>query len=188
MSTTKPKLLTADDLLRLYSQGVNGELIRGVLSETMPPGRKHGRIQARLMSSLVVFVEASNLGFVVGETGVRLEQDPDTVRAPDIAYFSNERVPLGEREADDGYSEIAPDLTVEVVSPNDTRRAVHDKALMWRQNGVRLVWVVYPDTRTVDVHAEDLPVTTLTGDDAVDGLDVLPGFTCPVSEIFGSQN
>ena len=61
MSTTKPKLLTADDLLRLYSQGVNGELIRGVLSETMPPGRKHGRIQ-----------------------------------------------PLGEREADDGYSEIAP--------------------------------------------------------------------------------
>ena len=129
MSTTKPKLLTADDLLRLYAEGVNGELIRGVLSETMPPGRKHGRIQARLMSSLVVFVEASNLGFVVGETGVRLEQDPDTVRAPDIAYFSNERVPLGEREADDGYSEIAPDLAIEVVSPNDTRRAVHDKAL-----------------------------------------------------------
>ena len=95
---------------------------------------------------------------------------------------------MGSEKRTTATARSPPDLTVEVVSPNDTRRAVHDKALMWRQNGVRLVWVVYPDTRTVDVHAEDLPVTTLTGDDAVDGLDVLPGFTCPVSEIFGSQN
>ena len=64
----------------------------------------------------------------------------------------------------------------------------YDKALMWRQNGVRLVWVVYPDARTVDVHAEGRPVTTVTEEDVLDGLDVLPGFTCPVSEIFGSQN
>ena len=85
-----------------------------------------------------------------------------------------------------GYSEVAPDLAVEVVSPNDTRRAVHDKALMWRQNGVRLVWVVYPDTSTVEVHAEGQPVTTLGEEDALDGLEVLPGFTCPVSEIFDS--
>ena len=186
MATTKPKLLTADDLLRLYSQGVNGELIRGVLCKTMPPGRRHGRIQAKLIIRLGAFVESRKLGFVVGETGVWLEQDPDTVRAPDIAYFSYERVSQEETEADDGYSEAVPDFAVGVVSPNDTRRAVYDKALMWRQNGVRLVWVVYPDTCTVEVHAEGQPVTTLGKEDALDGLEVLPGFTCPVSEIFDS--
>ena len=59
---------------------------------------------------------------------------------------------------------------------------------MWRQNGVRLVWVIYTDTHTVDIHVEGHPVTTLTERDSLDGLDVLPGFTCPVSEIFGGQN
>ena len=118
MATTKPKLLTADDLLRLYSQGVNGELIRGVLCKTMPRGRRHGRIQAKLIIRLGAFVESRKLGFVVGETGVRLEQDPDTVRAPDIAYSSYERVSQQETEADDGHSEAVPDFAVEVVSPN----------------------------------------------------------------------
>jgi Uma2 family endonuclease len=184
MATTKQKLLTADDLLRLDAEGVNGELIRGVLCKTMPPGRRHGRIQARLTVRLGVFIESRKLGFLVGETGIWLEQDPDTVRAPDVAYFSNERVPLDDRADDEGYSEVVPDIAVEVVSPNDTRRAVHDKALMWRLNGVRLGWVVHPDTRTVDVYAEGRPVTTLTEEDALDGLEVLPGFTCPVSEIF----
>ena len=188
MSTTKSKLLTADDLLHLDAEGIKGELIRGVLCEETPPGRKHGRLQAKLSARLVNFVEAAGLGFVTGETGVWLEQDPDTVRAPDIAFFSKERVPSEETGDDDGYSLASPDLAIEVVSPNDTRRAVYDKALMWRQNGVRLVWVVYPDARTVDVHAEGRPVTTLTEEDVLDGLDVLPGFTCPVSEIFGSQN
>ena len=185
MSTTKPKLLTADDLLRLDAEGIRGELIRGVLCQEMPPGRKHGRLQARLTVRLGVFVESGNLGFVVGEAGIWLEQNPDTVRAPDIAYFSKERVLPEDAVDDNGYSEAVPDLVVEVVSPSDTRRAVHDKALMWRQNGVRLVWVLHPDIRTIDVYAEGRAVTTLTDNDSLDGLAVLPGFTCSVGEIFG---
>jgi Uma2 family endonuclease len=187
MSTTKSKLLNADDLLRLYGEGINGELVRGVLCKTMPPGRKHGRIQAKLTVRLGVFIESRKLGFVVGEAGIWLEQNPDTVRAPDIAYFSNQRVPPEDRIDDVGYSEAAPDLLVEVVSPNDTRRAVHDKALMWMQNGVRLVWVVHPDTGTVDVHAEGQAVRTLSEEETLDGLDVLPGFSCLVSEIFEEE-
>ena len=188
MSTTKPKLLTADDLLRLHSKGVRGELIRGVLCDKeMPTGQVHSVIVTNVAGLLWTFNRTHKLGSVSsGDPGIWLERNPDTVRGPDVAFFSKERI-LPESLAS-GYSEVAPDLAVEVVSPNDTRRAVHDKALMWRQNGVRLVWVVYPDTHTLDVHAEGLSVTTLSGDDALDGFDVLPGFTCPVSEIFGSQN
>ena len=111
-----------------------------------------------------------------------LERDPDTVREPDIAYFSAERMPPGVRVP--GYAETPPDLVVEVVSPSDTIREVNDKAFMWLGYGVRLVWLVYPDTRTVDVYRSGRAVTTLAEDDFLDGLDVLPGFTCAVSEVF----
>jgi Uma2 family endonuclease len=82
------------------------------------------------------------------------------------------------------YAEVVPDLLAEIVSPNDTAREVREKAEMWLGFGVRLVWVVNPDTRTVDVHRRGLPITTLTDQDALDGLDILPGFTCLVREIF----
>ena len=83
-----------------------------------------------------------------------------------------------------GYAETTPDLVVEVVSPSNTIREVNDKAFMWLGHGVRLVWLVYPYTRTVDVYQGGRTVTTLTEDDSLDGLDVLPGFACAVSEIF----
>ena len=182
--TTGAKLLTADDLLRLYSEGVRGELIRGVLCETMPAGQRHGKIVMRLGLQLGSFIEPRRLGTLVGsDSGVRLERDPDTVREPDIAFTSVDRLPLGEDV--DGYAEMAPDLVVEVASPGDSRREVHDKARMWLSHGVRLVWVVHPETHTVDVHRADAAVSTLAEDDSLYGLDVLPGFTCDVSAVFG---
>ena len=186
MATTtsaKTKLITADELLRLYSKGVRGELIRGVLSETMPTGTQHGKIVMKLGSRLMNFTEPRKLGsLTASDSGVRLERDPDTVREPDIAFFSAEKMPL---DADiTGYAEVAPDLVVEVGSPSDSRREINDKALMWLRYGVRLVWVVHPDTRTVDVHREGAPVAALTVKDALDGMDVLPGFSCEVSAVF----
>ncbi len=185
MTTTETKLLTADDLLRLYSQGVRGELIRGVLCETMPSGQRHGKIVTRLVIRLGNYVEPRGLGtLVASDSGVWLENDPDTVREPDVAFTSVERLPLGEEL--DGYAEVVPDLVVEVASPSDSRREVNDKARMWLSHGVRLVWVVHPDARTVDVHRADESVSTVGKDGALDGLDVLPGFTCPLSEVFGA--
>ena len=185
-TTAEVKLLTADDLLRLYGEGVRGELIRGVLCETMPTGIEHGKIVARLVAATVTFAEPDGLGTVVAsDSGVWLERDPDTVREPDIAFFSTQRMPLHARIT--GYAEMAPDLVVEVASPSDSRREVHDKAHMWLGHGVRLVWVVHPETRTVDVYRPDVDAATLGEDDSLDGLDVLPGFTCAVSAIFGPQ-
>ena len=183
MTTTKTTLLTADDLLRLYSEGVRGELIRGVLNKTMPVGQEHGEVVINLGTELRNFVKPRRLGrLAASDSGVWLERDPDTVREPDIAFTSTERMPLDVRIT--GYAEIPPDLVVEATSPNDRRRDVNAKASMWLRHGVRLVWVVHPETRTVDVHRDGQAAVTLSEDDALDGLDVLPGFSCPLRAVF----
>ena len=185
-TTTEAKLLTADDLLRLYSEGVRGELIRGVLCETMPTGQEHGEIAANLTIALGQFVNSGRLGrLTTSDAGVWLERDPDTVREPDVAFFSAAKVPPGVRVT--GYSEVVPDLVAEIASPSDSRREVHDKAHMWLNHGVRLVWVVQPETRTVDVYRPDEPIATLGEQDSLNGLDVLPGFNCEVSAVFDPQ-
>ena len=105
------KRLTADDLLRLYSEGVRGELIRGVLRETMPTAYEHGKTVANLTILLGSFVKSRKLGsLTASDSGVWLEHDPDTVREPDVAYFSSEKIPLGVRVP--GYAEVVPDLGV----------------------------------------------------------------------------
>ena len=185
MAITATELLTADDLLRLDSQGTRGELIRGVFHEIMSSGLEHSKIAAKLTVLLGIFVMPRNLGtLATSDLGVWLERDPDTVREPDIAYFSAARLPPNVRIT--GYAEVPPDLVVEIVSPSDTRREVRDKARMWLSYGVALVWVVQPDTRTVDVYEPDQAVVSLTDQDTLDGSEVLPGFTCPISDIFNT--
>ena len=185
MTTKEPKLLTADDLLRLYSQGVEGELIRGVLcGRETPTGQMHSFISANLTALLWTFNRTHGFGIVLaGNPGILLESGPDTVRRPDVAFYSKDR--LGVESLVSGYSEVSPDLAAVILSPGDTRGSLYDEAQMWRGSGVRMVWAVYPDSRTVEVHAEGHPITTVTEDDLLDGLDVLPGFSCAVSEIFG---
>ena len=127
MATTLTKLLTADDLLRLDSQGVRGELIRGVLHETMSTGLEHGEIAVNLSAELRNFVKPRRLGrLVTSDVGVWLERDPDTVREPDIAYFSAETLSPSVRFT--GYAEVPPDSVVEIVSPSDSHGEVYDKA------------------------------------------------------------
>ena len=181
--TTETQLLTADDLLRLYGEGVRGELIRGVLHETMSTGEEHGIVVSKLVIRLGIFVEPRRLGTIVAsDSGVLLEHNPDTVREPDVAFTSFERRGSGPRSR--GYAEAVPDLVVEVVSPSDKERDVLEKAEMWLSFGVRLVWVVRPETRTVDVHRVGEPIVTLDDTQSLDGLDVLPGLSCPLSDIF----
>lgn len=180
---TDTKQMTANDLLRLHGEGVRGELIRGVLCETMSTGQEHGEIVMNLGASLKNFIKPRKLGRLSGsDSGVWLERDPDTVREPDIAFFSASKTPFGARVT--GYAEVVPDLVVEIVSPTDGLREVNDKALMWLSYGVRLVWVVRPDDRAVDVYRPGRAASTLSDMDTLDGLDALPGFTCAVGSVF----
>lgn len=180
---TDTKRLSANDLLRLYSEGIRGELIRGELCQTMPTGQEHGEIVVNLTVLLGTYVKPRKLGrLTASDAGVWLERNPDTVREPDIAYFSAEKIPSGVRIT--GYAEVVPDLVVEVASPSDSLREVNDKALMWLSYGVSLVWVVNPDSRSVDVYRAGRAASTLGENDTLDGLDALPGFTCTVSDVF----
>ncbi len=183
MATAKNKLLTADDLLRLNSQGVKGELIRGVLCETVSVGMEHSFIAGNILSALHSHIRPLRLGRVGGtDGGVLVQRNPDTVREPDIFFVSAERLPLG--AVVQGYLAVVPELVVEIVSPSDRQEAVNDKTLMWLSHGVLMVVEVYPAERAVMVHRPGVPAVTLTGDDALDGGDVLPGFSLPLSDIF----
>ena len=146
-------LLTADDLLRLYSQGVRGELVRGVLHETMASGHRHGKIAVNIVTGTgqpLRKAPEDSAQLVASDSGVWLERDPDTVREPDVAFTSAEKIPLGAEI--DGYAEVVPDLVVEIVSPRDTRPWARDRAQMWLDYGAPLVWIIHPKTRTVDVY------------------------------------
>ena len=181
---TAERPLTAADLLRMDAEGLRGELIRGVFVETMPPGKTRAFVASKLGFLLQTFVFPRRLGVVsTSEIGVWIERDPDTVRAPDLAFFSIEKEPP-DAETSLGYSTAVPDLVVEIKSPNDRFAAMREKALTWLAHGARMVWNVYPDTRTVDVRRPNRPIITLTEGDELGGYDVLPGFACKVSEIF----
>ena len=183
MTTAKQGLLTAEDLLRLYSKGVKGELIRGRLHERMPSSIEHADIAGALIAEVRTFVRPRRLGRTGGtDAGVLLERNPDTVREPDVYYISAEKMPLDARAI--GYCEVVPDMVAEVFSPSDTLTEFNGKIQMWLDFGVRLVLAVFPETQTIAAHQPGLPAVTLTYDDTLDGGDVLPGFLCPLRNIF----
>ena len=176
------KLMTADELLAMRDDGYKYELRQGELIRMVPPGLDHGRFGGRLYRPLADHVEARELGEVTFEFGFRLSPDPDTVRAPDVAFFRGGRVePIGSHP---GYVEGAPDLAVEVVSPNDTAADVREKVADYLSAGTRLVWLVYPRVRTVTIYRANGTVEERTVGQSLDGEDVVPGFSIPVERIF----
>jgi len=181
MSTTT--LVTAEQLLRMPHDGHRYELVQGELKTMTPAGFDHGEVILSLGELLRPFVRQHGLGRVSGgDPGFVLARDPDTVRAPDVAFIRKER--LAANPATDGFWPGAPDLAVEVMSPNDTIHEVDEKAKAWLEAGVRTVWVVNPAWRTVTVYRSATDIKTLTEDGDLDGQDVLPGFRCRVADIF----
>ena len=184
--TTAPigeKLLTAYEFLLLCQQRViKGELVKGVVRETVSAGGEHGEIVITIGAVLTAHVRPNRLGRVAGsDAGILLERDPDTVREPDVAFISAEKLPLDVKVR--GFYEVIPDLVVEVVSPNDSPQYVAERVAMWHGFGVPLVWAVYPVARTVAAHPLEGPAIIYTEDGTLDGGAVLPDFQCPVRDI-----
>ncbi len=177
---TVQTLVTADDLACL-SDGERYELVRGELRHMSPVGRPHGKFATRLARHLDVFVEAHDLGEVHVETGFYLEQSPDTVRAPDVAFISKERLAT---QSEEGFFTVAPDLAVEIVSPGETADEVQEKVELYLAHGARLVWVLYPHRKMVVVQRADGTAQRLRAGDTLDGEDVLPGFRLALAELF----
>jgi len=162
--------------------GSRYELIRGEVKKMTPAGGKHGAIVVNLTLPLGSFVKSRQLGVVFGaETGFKILSNPDTVRAPDIAFIRTDRIPSS--GIPDSFWEGAPDLAVEVLSPRDTIRDVEEKVADWLSAGVKLVWVIDPKQRVVHVHRPGSKSLTLTERDVLDGKGVVPGFRCGIAEI-----
>jgi Uma2 family endonuclease len=177
------QLMTADDLLRMPDDGFRYELIKGELKKMAPAGHWQGRVTINITTPLAQHVRAHNLGAVyAAETGFKLASDPDVVRALDVAFIRRERVEeVGNVE---GYWPGAPDLAVEVVSPSDTYTEVQEKVFDWLEAGTRMVIVVMPRRQAVAVYRSLSEIVMLTENDALDGGDVVPGWTMPVRNLF----
>jgi len=185
VSATITRPVTADELLAMPDDGYRYELVKGELIRMAPPGSEHGEVAMNVAGPLHQYVKSNNLGIVyAAETGFKLESDPDTVRAPDVAFVRRERVEQTGRMP--GYRSGAPDLAVEVLSANDRIREVEDKVAEWLAAGARMVWVVSPKLHTITVCRSLTDIVTLTEKDVLDGGDVVPGFQIEVSEIFAS--
>jgi Uma2 family endonuclease len=178
----KRKLLTAEEFYELPDDGTWQELVSGEVRTSPPPGGPHGEIAMRVGIRVGAFVEQHELGRVFGESGWVLTRGPDTVRAPDFAFVTAGRIPPGPMR--DGYPDLVPDLAVEVLSPSDRPGEVREKLQQWLDAGVRLIWVLDPRRRTVTVYRPGQPPRSLGSGDTVAGEDVVPGFSCPVADLF----
>ncbi len=175
------ELMTADQLQALRIPDKRTELVKGRLVVREPAGYRHGEVAASLTRILGTFVHARGLGSVVAaETGFKLSTDPDTVRAPDVAFIHRDRVPSPPPA---GYAALAPDLAVEVLSPDDRAGEVLAKVADWLSAGCRVVWVVDPVHRTARVYRADGSESLVAEAEALDGEDVLPGFSCRLAEV-----
>ena len=176
-------LLTADELLRLSTTGGRYELVKGELFETPFAGGQHGSTTMRAGTLLGTYVRDNDLGTVYAAgTGFILHRNPDTVWAPDASFVSKDKLPMGELPR--GYVDVVPDLAVEVVSPSDRQGEVLDKVEEWLRAGTKLVWVIYPATRSATVHQSLGEHYDLTEADTLDGGQVVPGFTCNIQELW----
>ena len=178
--------MTAAQLLDMPDDGYRHELVRGELRTMSPAGNVHGMVANVCAWSLTNHVMGNDLGIVyAAETGFLLASDPDTVRAPDAAFTRWERIDeVGEVE---GFWPGAPDLVVEVVSPNDRYSEVNEKASDWLCAGARMVVVVDYRRREVVVHYSPSDRVVLTEGDVLDGDVVVPGWVIPVSKLFTAR-
>jgi len=168
MVSTAVQLLTADDLWNMPQHGGHRELVRGELREMSPAGFNHGTVTIAVTLAVGNFVKANNLGVVVAaETGFVIARDPDTVRAPDLAFVKRERIPASGSTSK--FWPGAPDLAMETVSPCDTVFEIDEKVQDWLDAGTPLVWVVNSKRRTVTVYRADKSVTILSDRETLEG-------------------
>ncbi len=178
--TIQTHLMTAEELIKLPRGRYRYELVKGELLTMSPAGGEHGAVVINLAAPLATYIKAQKLGRVFGaETGFKLESDPDTVLAPDISFVSEGRLESLPRN----YPEIVPDLVVEVISPSERKSQVNKKTEQWLSFGVKSVWVVRPENRTVEIISADRKNRTLNQSEMLVD-QVVPGFEIPVSTIF----
>jgi Uma2 family endonuclease len=174
-------IITGEELFELGDIG-RAELVKGELVRMAPAGHPHGYIEVNFAAALHTFVRRHKLGRVLsGEVGLYTGRDPDTVRGADVAFISNERLAQVQSQS---YLDVAPELIVEVMSPDDRWYDVNDKLTEYFDVGVQMVWVADPQRRQVRVYRSLTEIKILGAEDTLSGGEVLPGFGVAVAELF----
>lgn len=177
-------LTTAEELARLPRGRVRYELVRGELRTMSPAGAKHGIYAMIIGGHLWEYVDRHQLGYVfAAETGFLLAADPDTVLAADVSFIAYERMPIVPDEP--AFLHLAPDLAIEVLSPSDRPGRSMEKCQQWLDAGTKAVVVVDPRQRTIFVNRTTGSPVARSGDDNLEVPDIVPGWTLPLSKIFG---
>lgn len=158
------------------------ELVRGEVMELPAPLKIHGVICMNLGRLLGNFVFAQGKGYLTGnDSGVILERDPDTVRGPDLAYYEDA---VTFDELHPKYGEVLPRLAVEILSSSDRYTRITEKVNDYLNGGVELVWLIEPELKSVTVWRKGQQPQILKVDQELTGEGVLPGFRCPVADLF----
>lgn len=157
------------------------ELIDGEIFEMAPSGFDQGYVSVNISVLLATWARSTQAAVRVLSNDPGFILGPATVRAPDVAVISAAQA---ERAPARGFLATAPLVAVEVVSPGDAWSDVKAKARMWLDHGVRLVWVLDPRSKTVEVHMPGQHAVEYNGEDRLDGGEVLPGFSCTVADCF----
>jgi Uma2 family endonuclease len=179
---THKKLLTAEEFFLLADpeDGSQQELVRGEVITMPPAGGLHGVTCLKVGRRIGNYVDDHNLGTVTSnDAGFITQRDPDSVRGPDIAYWSRQKLPIVPL----GYIDVAPDLLVKVLSPSNTSKQIRVKLEEYFARGVNTVWVLAPEDRTLTIYRTPEEGRLLHESATATGDDVLPGFTCRVSDL-----
>jgi Uma2 family endonuclease len=174
-------LVTAEEFEKLPGYDHRYELVEGRIILMSQVSFAHGRTVARLCALLHGYLRGGNLGVVVTEVGFTLKSNPDTVRAPDVAFIRQERLPATDPR---GFWKGPPDLAIEVLSPDDRPGEIRAKVDEYLSHGVALVVVLDPDETTATLFRPSTPPLALGADEMLDLSDVVAGFRCTVREIF----
>ena len=180
---TNATRLTARQLASLPSDRYHGELVRGVFMVREPTYTRHGEVTANIIFLLRDYIRTHKIGRIYGsDVGFILARNPDTVRAPDVAFVRTERLSANAYQGT--FFPGAPDLAVEVLSPSERLGDIREKVADYRNGGTRLMWVVAPALGAVRAYRHDGTTTTFVRSEWIDGEDVLPGFRCAVAQFF----
>jgi Uma2 family endonuclease len=182
--SVKQKLVTAEELREMPDvPGMNLELVDGEVVEVSPVNARHGLIAGTVYDALKDHVRQHDRGLIMGDNvGYVLRRDPDNLRAPDVSFVAWNNAPDGDDL--DRFVEGPPTLAVEIVSPSDRATDIHQRVQDYLDAGTRLVWVLWPDTRSATAYDADSGVRELGPDAELDGGDGLLGFTVRVGELF----
>jgi Uma2 family endonuclease len=183
-TVTEPKLLTAEGFMAANLGAGNFELVRGAVVEVPPPMPEYGRVCGNAFFVLESYGRQTGLGYALSnDSAVLTARGPDTVRGPDVSFYSHARWPRS--EVGWGLPPVPPDVAIEVVSAGNGRGQISRKVSEYQVIGTLLVWVVYPASRRVVIYrSDDQPPLVLREDAVIENLPELPGFRCPVADFF----